>query len=287
MKSNNFLKLIVLLTLVLLAATPLWCVVITEIMPRPSAGGEWLELYNETGRIVNLVGWWLRDETGDSCLLTRMIVVILPREYLIVAEDDETIEQLVISPSVPRVVPETWVRLNDDGDHLYLINVADGIRDKISYNSEAGKVAGRSWERIDSSASGTDPFNWGPCADPTGHTAGKANSLQIVKVSKARVRVDPNPFNPFLGDVTAISFKLPAPVSRITVSIFNSAGRRVRQLISNIPAGTREPLMYWDGRDDRHQLLPIGRYIIYLEALDSRTGKVYQAKCTTVVAANL
>jgi hypothetical protein len=273
--------------LVLLTIMPAYGVLITEIMPRPSAGGEWLELYNETERIVNLNGWQLTDATGDSCVLTQMTVIILPQEYLIVARDDTTIELLEINPSIPCIIPETWVRLNDDGDNIRLTDDSGKLADEVEYGAEAGNVAGRSWERINPDLSGTSLFNWGPCADPAGHTAGKANSLQPVKVSKAGVRVDPNPFNPFQGGVVVISFRLPAPVSRVSLSIFNSAGRRVRQLVSNLPAGTREPMLYWDGRDDNNRLLPIGRYIIYLEALDSRTGKIYQAKCTVVAAENL
>jgi hypothetical protein len=287
MKSYDLISFIRPLLLVLLTIMPAYGVVITEIMPRPSAGGEWLELYNETERLVNLNGWRLSDATGDSCVLGRANVVILPQEYLVVLADSTTLELLAINPSIFKIVPNGWVRLNDDGDYIRLTDDSGKVVDEVEYVAEAGNVAGRSWERINPELSGISLFNWGPCADPAGHTAGKANSLQPVKVSKAGVRVDPNPFNPFQGGVVVISFRLPTPVSRVSLSIFNSAGRRVRQLVSNLPAGTREPMLYWDGRDDNNRLLPIGRYIIYLEALDNRTGKIYQAKCTVVVADNL
>ena len=71
------------------------------------------------------------------------------------------------------------------------------------------------------------------------------------------LRSYPNPFNPS----TTIHFELPQ-ASRITMSIHDLAGRRVRRLASGerlYPAGPG--LVDWSGRDDRGRELPSGLYL--------------------------
>ena len=158
------------------------------------------------------------------------------------------------------------------------------------YQSEAARVAGRSWERIDFDNCGDDPRNWGPCASLRGHTAGRENSLHSVTTPVLEIGATPNPFNPDgdgRDDETHIRFSIPSPQSRITVSIFNQRGNQVRQLVSNHPAGQSSPDLIWNGRDDQGRHLPTGRYIILLEAIDSLNGEKYLARCTVVLARQL
>ena len=105
--------------------------------------------------------------------------------------------------------------------------------------------------------------------------------------TNATLNIDPNPFNPFRGESTFIMFSLPTIVARISVNIFDSAGRKVRRLASNIPAGSQEPVLSWDGRDDNNKPLPIGRYIVFIEAIDNASGKAYPLKRTVVLADDL
>jgi len=284
-----YLRLIRSIILVIAIRTiPLPAVVINEIMPNPATGGEWIELFNEAEEVVNLKDWRIIDAAGNEALLISIDKEITPDEYLIIAEDSVTADLLEIEPFIQLIIPESWATLNNDGDHLRLANEMGGTMDEIEYGSDAGKVAGRSWERIDVTVSGLDINNWGPCADLNGHTAGRQNSLTQVQPGMAlSVRVEPNPFNPYQGEETRIYFNLPAAVARISVEVYNLTGRIVRRLASNIPAGSHNPSLKWNGRSDDGSLMPIGRYIIYIEAVDSRGGKVHSAKCTVVLADRL
>ncbi|MDP8228861.1 MAG: FlgD immunoglobulin-like domain containing protein, partial [Candidatus Electryoneaceae bacterium] len=150
----------------------------------------------------------------------------------------------------------------------------------------ATRIAGRSWERIDRNRSGNDPNNWGPTA--SGHTAGRVNSLKPVDQSVGlSVHTEPNPFNPYDGELAWIRFTLPVEVARLTVDIYDLHSRRIRRLTANAPAGTDQPLISWDGRDDRDRMMSIGRYIIVVEAIDLRGGETYIARCTVVSAGRL
>ncbi len=284
-----YLKLTLsIIFIIVIWITHLHAVVINEIMPKPATGGEWIELYNETEEVANLKDWRIIDAVGNEALLISIDKEITQDEYLIIAEDSVTVDLLEIESFIQLIIPESWATLNNDGDRLRLVNEMGNTVDEIEYGSDAGKVDGRSWERINATVSGLHINNWGPCASLNGHTAGRQNSLiPVTRSGDASVKVDPNPFNPYQGEETCIYFNLPAVVSRVTVEVYNLAGRKVRLLASNIPAGSHSPSLKWNGRNDDGSLMLIGRYIIYVEAVDSRGGKVHSAKCTVVLADRL
>ena len=280
-------------TLTILAVLLSYCnsllgIVITEIMPKPMACGEWLELYNETNSNVNLRNWSLFDAVDNGGILSEIDIIMTPETYLIISNDTETVNLLNLEPSVQVIIPVRWTPMNNDGDHLTLLDADSNTVDEIEYTSEACRVAGRSWERIDFHRSGLEDRNWGACADLGGHTAGRPNSLTVASPGfKTTVKVDPNPFNPFRGERTAINFTLPVDVVRVTVEIFDLTGRKIKSLAKNIPAGSVNPSLEWDGRDGDNKLIPIGRYIVFIQAVDVRGGTVHTAKCTVVVADRL
>jgi hypothetical protein len=97
-------------------------VVINEVMPNPSSGNEWVELYNAGDAPQDLTGWSVVDEnptTFDATLST----ILNPGEYL--------------------VLTDTSV-LNNSGDSAILKNNAGDVVDSITYTTtEAGKSIGR------------------------------------------------------------------------------------------------------------------------------------------------
>ena len=267
---------------------PLYSLVITEIMPKPADGDEWIELYNETMEEVNLKDWRIIDASGKEGVLSPVNVILERGKYIAIAKNSETVALLNLEPSVEFLIPDRWPALNNDGDRLELVDSDGIVIDKMEYLSEACKVAGRSWERIDPLSSGMDYHNWGPCADPSGHTAGRPNSLRVASPgTDVEIRVEPNPFNPYRGENVTIFFNLPVSTSRITVEVYNTAGYKLRRLTDNLPAGPDSPRLYWDGRNNNGRLMPVGRYIVFAQALDSRVGRVYSAKCTVVLADKL
>ncbi len=269
---------------------PVSAVVISELMPAPSVMGEWIEFYNETEDAINLYGWHLADAAGNTGWFGEF-TTIPPDGYLVAAPDRETLILLELAPRASVDVTGGWTPLNDDGDTVRLIDNRGNVMDYAVYDEKAARVKGRSWERIDHRGTGDDLYNWGSSADLRGHTAGRINSLRpVAPGEKTSVRAEPNPFNPTGRPdewVTHINFTLPVPVSSITVDIYNLHSRRIRRLAANIPAGTRSPVLTWDGRSDSGKMMLIGRYIVMAEAVDIRSGKVYKAKCTVVLAGRL
>ena len=277
--------------LVLFEIRPVFALVISELMPRPSSGEEWIELYNEQDITIELTGCTVVDQAGNTGIITEEHRVLAPGEFIVLVEDSATAVILNLDQGQRFLVIGRLPGLNDDGDRLSLMDISGYVIDRIAYGRDATRVAGRSWERIDLNRDGEDPDNWGPSAHPDGHTAGRLNSLQPVSHdSGLSIRVEPNPFSPDgdgNDDITWIYFTLPVPQARISIDIFDQRGRQVRRLTANRPAGSNVPVMEWNGRDDKGKILPIGRYIVLLEAIDMAGGRTYKARCTVVLAGRL
>jgi hypothetical protein len=70
----------------------------------------------------------------------------------------------------------------------------------------------------------------------------------------------PNPFNPS----TAIQYRVPAPGSRVTLSVYDLTGRRVRSLVNAYRSGG-EHVAVWRGLDDHGREVGSGVYFYRLE----------------------
>jgi len=70
----------------------------------------------------------------------------------------------------------------------------------------------------------------------------------------------PNPFNP----QTAIGYDMPRQ-GRVRLSVFDLAGRRVRQLVDGVMGAGRHEVV-WDGRDASGMRAASGSYVVRLEA---------------------
>ncbi len=91
----------------------------------------------------------------------------------------------------------------------------------------------------------------------------------------------PNPF----ADRTTISYELPCPLARVTLAVYDRRGRRVALLRDGAESGSRWSGT-WDGRSDGARL-PLGPYIVHMEAVGRTGGGVLTAKEIAVVGAHL
>ena len=89
-----------------------------------------------------------------------------------------------------------------------------------------------------------------------------------------------------MEDFTAISFELPFASAVVRLRVFDIKGRLVRLIAAGEPAGSCGKFI-WDGYDDHRQRLPVGIYIVFLEAIDGASGNGSCAKGLAVIAARL
>jgi flagellar hook assembly protein FlgD len=145
-------------------------------------------------------------------------------------------------------------------------------------------------ERINPNLGANDPSNWSSSVNSIGATPGNQNSIYTVNPNiESNISVSPNPFSPDndgFEDFTIINYKLTQATSQVRIKIFDNKGRLVRELANNQASGFSGSIIF-DGIGDDGQVLRIGIYIIFLEAINEGSGVVESMKTVVVVARKL
>lgn len=131
----NLLPALLTLIIFLSASHLVFAQVLNEIMPHPSSGSDWIEIYNPTANSLNLSGWTLSDSTSTIKTLTDSI------------------------PASGFSSVDVSNRLNNSGDRIYLKNPAGETIDSYSYSGDPGvdrsfgrSPDGGSWAILSSSS---------------------------------------------------------------------------------------------------------------------------------------
>ena len=185
--------------------------------------------------------------------------------------------------------------LNNTGDRLILTDGSGGTIDRIDYTPQWHTPAlenrqGRSLERIESETSGSGAWNWGTSAGASGGTPGYRNSLATGLVKRdERLNCSPNPFSPDgdgFEDVTGIGYRLGEGAVIARVRIYDAEGRPVRTITGGDYV-TGAGSFAWNGYDDRGRRVPIGIYLILLDAVDASGTSALSARGVVVVGGKL
>ncbi len=94
-----------------------------------------------------------------------------------------------------------------------------------------------------------------------------------------------SPDNDGVDDIATIQYKIDAPGYVANITIFDAAGRAVRNLVRNGILGL-SGYWNWDGLDDKGKKLPVGTYVIFSEIFNLE-GKKDRFKNTVVLARKL
>ncbi len=277
-------------------------VVINEILYDPPPGcPEYVELFNVTPHRINLGGWIIADHRDTSLhprtSLPEGIASVPPGGFAVVTSDSALLRYFspIVHEKGVLIVHPSWSSLNNTGDHIVMIDHAGRAIDSILYspswhNPAVDITTGKSLERISPALPGNDARNWSTSADRSGGTPGRTNSLYApTRIASSRMAVAPNPFSPDgdgLDDHALIAYTLPFSDGVIRMSIYDARGRMVRILADAEPAGP-EGTIVWDGLGNGGRKLPIGVYIVLMEAVEPSTGRTDAARAVVVLAAKL
>ena len=166
-------------------------VVVNEIMYMPAAGEpEWVELFNTGSDTADVRGWSLTDAgTSSRHPLPANAPLLPPRSFVVLTADTTALLRIRPRISSPRVQLATFPSLNNTGDFIHLFDRASVCRDSVEYRPAWGGKTGVSLERIDGWGASMDPADWASCADSSGATAGRANSIARAECDLAAVRL--------------------------------------------------------------------------------------------------
>lgn len=245
---------------------------------------EWIELYNKKDSLESLY-------FNDTVLLsdsrsTKSLgnVLLMQDEYLIVSRDTSLMKEMYQIPISTRFIELNIPSLNNTTDKIIIRHQDSTIIDSVYYDLKWGEK-GKSFERVDPDSNATSSLNLLPSKDLAKATPGKRNSVFLRRKDITHLYCEPNPFAPNSKDIdnkTTIYFKLPYIQSKINARIFDQNGLEVRYLLNN-ELFNDIGVITWDGLNNNSNPLPIGPYILYLQANDIATNEYVEEKLLIVI----
>ena len=262
--------------------------VINEILSNPYSNGEdWIELYNNSNKYIDLYQWQFGNYQGDTLSNFETIpvhYVIPPKAYVVLGEDPQfTIENYPNNDSNVFLKNDLPAYANDSGS-VVLLQGYD-IMDRISYDEDwhlsvIDDLNGVSLERIDPKGNSNDAFNWHSAAQDIGFgTPGIKNSQFITAVYSGDFSFTNPTFSPDndgYEDVLQVNYVLEKEGLLGHVQILDNMGRPIKDLFRNYLLGSTGTFT-WDGMNNSEQKSPVGVYVMVFEAF-STDGSVFFTK---------
>ena len=281
-------------------------IVINELLYNPKddavTGVDYVEIYNRSNKIIDLAELVLatEDETSGQVESVKNIsndgFLMFPSSYLVLTTKPEIVQQQYFTEN-----PDGFIRMaslpsySNDNGIVVLATRGLEVIDRLAYDDEMqlpilNTSDGVALERVNFERPSDDRTNWHSAAETYGFgTPAYRNSVysQSIQVDDP-ITVDPEIFSPDndgRDDVLNISYQFDVPGYTANITIFDSRGRKTRQLVNNESLGT-EGTISWDGISDDNQKAAIGIYIIFIEVFDL-DGNVENYKKTAVLGGNL
>ncbi|MBC8312638.1 MAG: hypothetical protein H8E33_00120, partial [Candidatus Cloacimonetes bacterium] len=149
--------------------------------------------------------------------------------------------------------------------------------------SDWGEISDNSLERINPNINSNNPDNWESSLDNLGATPGSENSLHIEEINpQIELSINPNPVSLREKNSVLIEYNLPEVLSKMNVRIFDMKGRMVRWLSDQEWRGSKDAII-WNCKNDKGRVVPIGIYIVHLEATGKQSGKIFREVKTMVI----
>ncbi len=249
---------------------------------------EWVEIYNSGEQAVYLSGWAITDQVDTATIDTA--AWIYPHQFKVIAADSldsffHTADSLVL-------ITKNFPTLNNSEERILLLDPSGGWQEQVPYTESwlEGESGNISLERINAALYAGSAANWGPCVAAAGATPGERNSIwSSLSPRSAKLSVSPNPFSPDgdgFEDRVTISGQLPENSVRIKIQIYDILGRLIRTLHAVHFSGSRFDVV-WDGKDGKGVKARMGIYIVFVQALNDRSGSIREMKTSVVLGGAL
>jgi hypothetical protein len=278
-------------------------VVINELLYLPEVGGDdFVELYNQSGKLLNLNDLILGNIQGSSDSIAPVDVDFLffPGTYVVLTESPADIRGRY---EVPR--PE-WLVMSDlptfsspAGNVTVYAEVQPGVPEVIDafdysdelHNELLDETRGVSLERINPMGESEDAGNWHSAAATAGYATPTGPNSQLQQLAESPenafqlVNDRFSPDNDGYEDVLLLQYALDQPGYVSNIKVFDAYGRWTADLAQNLVLGS-EGQLKWDGQDGNGQRARLGIYVIWIE-LFHPDGTVRQEKHSCVLAGQL
>ncbi|HRA12148.1 MAG: lamin tail domain-containing protein [Chitinophagaceae bacterium] len=276
--------------------------IVNEILFNPRSNAyDFVEFYNKSNKIFDASKLFIANRNSSNVIssigsLTTIPWLVFPGDYIVLTEDAASLsrEYLVTNPD--------WVftksslpSFPDDKGFVLLLNQQGDVIDEVNYDKSwhfklIDNEDGVSLERIDPVGSSQEPTNWHSAASTAGYGTPtyKNSQYKLINSVNATIEVVPKVFSPDndgRDDIATVQYQVTEPGFIANITIFDAAGRPIRNLIRNGTLGL-QGYWNWDGLDDKGNKLPVGTYIVFSEIFNLQ-GKKEKFKNVVVLARKL
>jgi hypothetical protein len=255
---------------------------------------EYLEFYNSTFDTIDFNNWFIankQNRTKSDTFKIKESVIIEPKSYFLFALDTTIYNKFPELRGAKNVlVKHTSFNLLADGDKLIIADPNGLIMDSVNYDpsmhiSSLSHSKDISLEKINVNFKSYEKTSWTSSMNESGGTPAKANSISEIINPEGFITAKPNPFSPFsqgIDSYTEIQYELPFKDALINAKIFDAAGFLVYEPVNNRISASVGSIQ-WNGKNKNDQLLPLGQYIVLLQASDIETNKIWESKIVVVI----
>jgi methionine-rich copper-binding protein CopC len=273
-------------------------VVVNEILQNPLTGGQdWIELYNNSDKVINLKDWQLANYDNDTIDNFKTIMsnyLLQPNDYVVLGKDSTFVKQNYAFSIPGKFLFSELPSYNNDSGSVYLIYNSE-IIDKVSYLDAwhfdlLDDTDGVSLERIDPNGNSNSEFNWHSAAEDVGFaTPGRINSQYRPAVSNGELTFSDDIFSPDIDgyqDILQITYNLTSPGMLGKAQIYDDRGRLVRTIFTNELLGSSGTFT-WDGTTDQQVKASIGVYVLVFEVFSTDGGVFFVKQKAFTLAGKL
>ncbi len=281
-------------------ATGEW--IINEILFNPRSNAfDFVEFYNNSNKIFDVSKLFIANRNSSGVISFFKVLSInpfyvFPGDYIVETDDPDNLamQYLVKNPDNVLAISSPPSFFDDEGT-VVALNFQGNVVDEVKYKDDwhfklIDDAEGVSLERIDPAGPSQNETNWHSAASTAGYGTPtyKNSQYKLLNAVTATIEITPKVFSPDNDgreDIATIQYEVTEPGFVANITIFDAAGRPIRNLVRN---GTLGLTGYWnwDGLDDKGNKLPIGTYIIFTEIFNLQ-GKKSTFKNTVVLARKL
>ena len=274
-------------------------IVLNEILFNPTpTSTDYVELYNNTNFTIDLKNIKIanRNTAGQVSsikTLTTNSYFLAPQRFVVITEDSALVKANYIVQNLNAfIIVPTMPSFNDDKSSVLILNAQGVVVDELKYDEKwhfslITNREGVALERIDYNAPTQSQENWHSASTSVGYGTPtyKNSQYKINDQLQGEITTTPeivSPDNDGMDDFATVNYSFPQPGYVANITIFDAAGRVVRNLQRNALCGIRGSFR-WDGLGEKNQQIATGIYIIYTEVFNL-DGKKKRFKNTMVVA---
>ncbi len=274
-------------------------VIINEILFNPKPDGvDYVEIYNRSTKVIDLKQLYIanRNSTGVISSIKQLTVEsyqLFPQEFIVITENATIVKQQYVAQNPSAFIEiSSMPSFSDDKGDVIILNSNGAISDELKYDDKwhfalISNTEAVALERIDYNALTQVQSNWHSAATSVGYGTPtyKNSQYRITDVVNGTITITPeivSPDNDGQDDIATITYNFTEPGYVANITIFDAAGRVVRNLQRNALCGLKGSYR-WDGLGEKNNQLPTGAYIVLIEIFNLQ-GKKKQFKNTIVVA---